>query len=125
MTQVIRRVVGHGNARARRALVIASLAAVGIGCNRDAAPGPHVDHISLPKHKMWKVLSVQPYSGLEEVELVRTDWPTPENGSLAFALTKEGLEPGAQVCLDHIREIDTLWAHPMPQGGCEALGKIQ
>jgi hypothetical protein len=106
----------------RRAIVIASLAMAGIGCNREAAP-PHVDHIQLPQHKQWKVLSVQPYSGLEEVELVRTDWPTPETGSIALALTKEGLKPGEQVCLDHIREVDALWAHPMPQGGCEALAK--
>jgi hypothetical protein len=124
MTHAIGRVIGYGNTRARQLIVVASLALAAAGCNRDAATGPHVDHINLPEHQTWKVLSVQPYTGLEEVELVRTDWPTPENGSLAFALTKEGLEPGTPVCLDHIREIDALWAHPMPpQGGCAALVK--
>ena len=125
MTHAMGRVVGHGKMRARWVVVAAALASIGAGCNRDAATGPHVDHINLPEHQTWKVLSVQPYSGLEEVELVRTDWPTPENGSLAFALTKEGLEAGTPVCLDHIREIDALWAHPMPQGGCAELAKTQ
>lgn len=123
MTHIIGRATRYGNARARRVIVVASLALAGAGCNRDTATGPHVDHINLPEHQTWKVVSVQPYAGLEEVELVRTDWPTAENGSLAFALTKEGLEPGAPVCLDHIREIDALWAHPMPQDGCAALAK--
>ena len=125
MTNATGRAMAYGNVRARRVIVVLSLALVGAGCNRDAGSSPRVDHITLPEHQEWKVLSVQPYVGLEEVELVRTNWPTPENGSLAFALTKEGLEPGAAVCLDHIREIDTLWAHPMPQGGCAELAKTQ
>jgi len=123
MMHAMGRVVGYGCARGRRIIVAAALVLAGAGCNRDAATSPHVDHINLPEHQTWKVLSVQPYTGLEEVELVRTDWPTPENGSLAFALTKEGLEAGSPVCLDHIREIDALWAHPMPQGGCSALNE--
>ena len=125
MTQAIRRAIGLGNARATHAIAIASLVLTGFGCNDDAATGPHVDHVNLPEHMTWKVLSVQPYAGLQEVELVRTNWPNAENGTLAFALTKEGLEPGTAVCLDHIREIDTLWAHPMPQGGCAELAKTQ
>ncbi len=84
------------------------------------ATHPHVDHVTLPLHKTWQVVSVVPYEGLEEVELVRFDWPTPEDARSAFALTKEGLEVGDQICLDHVREIDTYWAHPVPEGGCEA-----
>jgi len=81
---------------------------------------PHVDHVKLPIHKEWHVVSVQPYEGLEEVELVKFDWPTRQDGRLAFALTREGLEVGDRICLDHISEIDTFWAHPMPQDGCAA-----
>lgn len=82
---------------------------------------PHVDHITLPPHKTWRVVSVQPYEGLEEVELVKVDWPNPQEPTFAFALTREGLNVGAGVCLDHIVEIDTFWAHPIPEGGCEKL----
>jgi hypothetical protein len=81
---------------------------------------PHVDHVTLPLHKTWQVVSVAPYEGLEEVELVKFDWPTPQDPRSAFALTKEGLTVGDQICLDHVREIDTYWAHPVPEGGCEA-----
>lgn len=87
------------------------------------AGGPHVDHVTLPPHKAWKVVSVQPYEGLAEVELVKVDWPTADDPRLAFALTKEGLEVGDTICLDHVREIDTLWAHPVPEGGCAALNQ--
>lgn len=92
-------------------------------CSRQdgrAAP-PHVDHVTLPTHRTWRVVSVQPYEGLAEVELVRFDWPTADEPSIAFALTKEGLSVGDPICLDHVREIDTYWAHPVPEGGCEAL----
>ena len=87
------------------------------------AGSPHVDHVTLPPHKTWKVVSVQPYEGLAEVELVKVDWPTADDPRLAFALTKEGLEVGDAICLDHVREIDTLWAHPVPDGGCAALNQ--
>jgi len=100
------------------AIVLAGAVA---GCAQDAA-GPHVDHVTLPPHKTWRVVSVQPYEGLSEVELVKVDWPTADDPRLAFALTKEGLEVGDAICLDHVREIDTLWAHPVPDGGCAALG---
>ncbi len=84
-----------------------------------AGAHPHVDHVTLPTHKSWQVVSVTPYEGLEDVELVRFDWPTPQDPQSAFALTKEGLEVGDRICLDHVREIDTYWAHPVPAGGCE------
>jgi len=93
------------------------------GCNRSsetAAQPPHVEHMVLPPHKVWRVISVQPYEGLEEVELVKVDWPTDRDPRLAFALTRENLKAGDPICLDHIFEIDTLWAHPVPEGGCEA-----
>lgn len=106
--------------------MVTGVAAMGCGGSDPAtAPQPHVDHLKLPPHKTWKVVSVQPYAGLEEVELVRVDWPTAQAGTYAFALTREGLEAGAAVCLDHIHEIDTFWAHPMPSDGCDALGKSQ
>ncbi len=94
-------------------------------CQRqDRPPGaPHVDHVKLPTHKTWRVVSVRPYEGLADVELVRFDWPTPDAPSIAFALTREGLAVGDPICLDHVTEIDTFWAHPVPAGGCEALGK--
>ncbi|MCC7177734.1 MAG: hypothetical protein IT177_05015 [Acidobacteria bacterium] len=96
--------------------------AVSPGCSRSAGTDtpPHVEHMVLPPHKVWRVISVQPYEGLEEVELVKVDWPTQDNPRLAFALTREDLKAGDPICLDHILEIDTLWAHPVPQGGCEA-----
>jgi hypothetical protein len=92
------------------------------GCNRssDTAARPHVEHMVLPPHKVWRVISVRPYEGLEEVELITVDWPTDRDPRLAFALTREDLRPSDPVCLDHILEIDTLWAHPVPEGGCEA-----
>lgn len=94
------------------------------GCRADDsatnAPAPHVEHVTLPAHKVWKVISVQPYAGLEEVELVRVDWPTAQDPRMAFALTKEDLKSGDPICLDHVVEIDTLWAHPVPDGGCQA-----
>lgn len=76
--------------------------------------------MTLSPHRVWKVFSVQRCRGLDEVELVRVDWRTPTEGSLAFALTREGLDPGDPICLDHIAQIDTLWAHPVPEGGCQA-----
>lgn len=79
---------------------------------------PRIDHFTLPVHRSWQVVSVQPYEGLEEVELVKFNWPTAQDARLAFALTKEGLSVGDQVCLDHIRDIDAFWAHPVPEGGC-------
>jgi len=84
---------------------------------------PHVEHVNLPTHRAWKIVSVQPYEGLEEVELVRFDWPTATAPTVAFALTRESLAVGDPICLDHVQEIDTFWAHPVPAGGCEALGK--
>lgn len=81
---------------------------------------PHIDHVALPTHRVWHVTSVQPYEGLEEIELVKFDWPTREDAHLAFALSKEGLAVGDQICLDHVRDIDTFWAHPVPEGGCAA-----
>lgn len=96
-------------------------------CQRQAGSSdpPHVDHVKLPVHKTWRVVSVQPYEGLSEVELVRFDWPTAESPQIAFALTSEGLAVGDPICLDHVTEIDTFWAHPVPAGGCEALGQPQ
>jgi hypothetical protein len=84
---------------------------------------PHVDHVTLPAHKTWAVVSVQPYEGLEDVELVKVNWPTADAPTTAFALTREGLDVGDAICLDHVQEIDTLWAHPVPAGGCAALGQ--
>lgn len=99
------------------------LLAVTSACS-GGAPGsrPHVDHVTLPPHKAWSVISVQPYEGLPDVELVTIDWPTRDNPRVAFTLTKEGLKPGDPVCLDHVAEIDSFWAHPVPEGGCAALG---
>ncbi|MGE0123668.1 MAG: hypothetical protein AB7U25_12085 [Vicinamibacterales bacterium] len=109
-----------------RGVLLASVAlaptlvvACGGGANRNGRP--HVDHITLPPHKTWRVVSVQPYEGLEEVELVKVDWPNAQEPTFAFALTREGLNSGDGVCLDHIVEIDTFWAHPIPEGGCEKL----
>lgn len=85
------------------------------------ASAPHVDHVTLPAHRVWRVISVQPYEGLEDVELVRVDWPTARDPRMAFALTREGLAAGDPICLDHVQEIDTYWAHPVPEGGCQAL----
>lgn len=84
---------------------------------------PHIDHVTLPLHKHWQVISVVPYEGLEEVELIKFNWPTQEDPHLAFSLSREGLKVGDEICLDHVREIDTFWAHPVPQGGCEAHAK--
>lgn len=84
---------------------------------------PHVDHVSLPTHRAWKIVSVQAYEGLEEVELVKFDWPTAAAPTVAFALTRENLSVGDPICLDHVQEIDTFWAHPVPPGGCATLGK--
>ena len=94
-------------------------------CTSDSAPSgaanPHVEHVTLPTYKAWRVTAVAAYEGLEEVELVKFDWPTPEDPHVAFALSSEGLEVGDPICLDHVQEIDTFWAHPVPQGGCEAM----
>jgi hypothetical protein len=76
--------------------------------------------VNLPSHQVWTVVSVQPYEGLEEVELVKVNWPTADNPRTAFALTREDLKTGDPICLDHVDEIDTLWAHPVPDGGCAA-----
>lgn len=100
------------------------------GCRRSGdaaanAPAPHVEHVTLPPHKVWRVVSVQPYQGLEEVELVKVDWPTPQDPRMAFALTKEELKAGDPICLDHVVEIDTLWAHPVPEGGCAARNPVR
>jgi len=100
-------------------LACTGLAAAVAACRQDGVP--HVDHVTLPQHRTWRVVSVQPYEGLAEVELVKFDWPTREEPSIAFALTKEGLSVGDPICLDHVREIDTYWAHPVPEGGCAAL----
>lgn len=98
----------------------------GAACAQDTLGGgatPHVEHVTLPTHKVWRVTAVAPYEGLDEVELVRFDWPTADDAHAAFALTKEGLAVGDPICLDHVEEIDTFWAHPVPAGGCEAHGK--
>lgn len=111
---------------ARIPVVVLALAALAGGCdttNDQAAretPPPHVEHMTLPPHKVWRVVSVQPYEGLADIELVRVDWPTAQDPRLAFALTRENLQVGDPICLDHVVEIDTLWAHPVPDGGCEA-----
>ncbi len=94
-------------------------ASVVAACGQSASP--HIDHVALPAHQTWRVTSVQPYPGLEDVELVKFDWPTPQDPHLAFTLSKEGLKPGDPICLDHVEEIDTFWAHPVPEGGCAAL----
>lgn len=107
-------------------LAAAAVAVLGAACSRptpSAGERPHVDHFTLPPHKTWRVVSVQPYEGLEEVELVKVDWPNPQTPTFAFALTREGLSTGDGVCLDHIVEIDTFWAHPIPTGGCAALDR--
>ena len=106
------------------AVLIAIALTLGAGaCSRpEPASTPHVDHVNLPTHRSWRVVSVQPYEGLDDVELVRFDWPTSDTPSIAFALTREGLSVGDAICLDHVSEIDTLWAHPVPDGGCEKLG---
>lgn len=105
-------------------LLLASVVASACAGEGPASTGrPHVDHVTLPTHKTWRVVSVQPYEGLEEVELVKFDWPTADDPRVAFALTREGLEIGDPICLDHVQEIDTFWAHPVPEGGCAALGK--
>lgn len=113
---------------ARVTVAVAGLAAVLAGGACTAGPGgaegPHVDHINLPSHKVWRVVSVTPYSGLEEVELVKVDWPTADDPRTAFALTREGLKTGDAICLDHVVEIDALWAHPLPEGGCAALPRV-
>jgi hypothetical protein len=101
--------------------LLALLAACGGDPGQLVSSTPHVDHVNLPTHKTWRVISVQPYEGLEDVELVRVDWPTAQDPRMAFALTKEGLEAGDAICLDHVQEIDTFWAHPVPEGGCGAL----
>ena len=94
------------------------------GCGGADGGAPHIDHVTLPAHKEWRVVSVQPYEGLEEVELVKVDWPTAEDPKTAFALTKEQLKEGDPICLDHIAEIDTLWAHPVPKGGCSPGAQV-
>lgn len=109
-------------ARLALALVLGSGAGAACSDAGSTSARPHVEHVQLPAHRTWKVVSVQPYEGLEEVELVRFDWPTASEPSIAFALTKENLSVGDPVCLDHVQEIDTYWAHPVPDGGCAALG---
>jgi hypothetical protein len=111
-------------ARATRSLACLAALVTAPACGAGSAEGPHVDHINLPTHKVWRVVSVTPYSGLEEVELVRVDWPTADDPRAAFALTREGLRTGDPICLDHVVEIDALWAHPVPEGGCSALPRV-
>lgn len=103
------------------AAAVALSAGVG-GCAGGAPVQPHVDHVALPTYKTWKVVSVQPYEGLSEVELVKFDWPTRENPRMAFTLTKEGLKPGDPICLDHVGEINAFGAHPEPASGCAGFG---
>lgn len=103
------------------AILVAAGCSGGLGGSSDA---PHVDHVNLPSHKVWRVVSVHAYSGLEEVELVKVDWPTPDQPRTAFALTREGLQTGDPICLDHVVEIDALWAHPVPENGCAALPRV-
>lgn len=110
-----------GKALGLAAVAAAAIAGGACSSGSNGSVRPHVDHITLPPHKTWRVVSVQPYEGLEDVELVRVDWPTAQEPTYAFALTKEGLDNGHAVCLDHVAEIDTLWAHPVPDGGCEKL----
>ena len=105
-----------------RALGLCLAMSSGAACGGNGQ-APHVDHVTLPTHRTWRIVSVQPYEGLTEVELVKFDWPTADQPSIAFALTREGLEVGDGICLDHVREIDTYWAHPVPEGGCAALDK--
>lgn len=113
-----------GTARALGAAIAGMALTIGVvACDRQPnASAPHVDRVMLPTHKTWRVVAVQPYEGLADVELVRFDWPTPTEPSIAFALTREGLSVGDGICLDHVHEIDTFWAHPVPDGGCEKLG---
>lgn len=113
-------------ARARVSLACLAAVLTAAGCMPGSGSGdtPHVDHVNLPTHRVWKVVSVTPYSGLEEVELVKVDWPTAEDPRTAFALTREGLKTGDPICLDHVVEIDAFWAHPVPQGGCSALPRV-
>jgi hypothetical protein len=114
------------DSRIRRLAVAVTAVVFGVSCSQAGSSGgerPHVQHITLPTHQTWQVVSVQQYEGLEEVELVKVDWPNPQEPTFAFALSREGLKTGDAVCMDHIVEIDTFWAHPMPAGGCEALGK--
>lgn len=113
------------NARPSVYAIVALVALIGVlggvavfNAGRAGASSPHIDHVTLPAHRTWQIVSVQPYEGLEEIELVKFDWPTPEDAHLAFALSREGLKVGDQICLDHVREIDTFWAHPVPAGGC-------
>ena len=107
----------------RLALLIGgALLAAACGAGGDTSARPHVEHVNLPTHRPWKIVSVQAYEGLEEVELVKFDWPTASAPSVAFALTRENLAVGDPVCLDHVQEIDTFWAHPVPSGGCATLG---
>jgi hypothetical protein len=104
-------------------LGLATVVGAGVGCRGGGDAGaarPHVQHVNLPTHQVWRVVSVQPYEGLEEVELVKVNWPTANNPRMAFALTREDLKKGDPICLDHVEEIDTLWAHPVPDGGCQA-----
>lgn len=104
---------------------IATLAVAAAACHQPPNPPRegrlHVDHVTLPPHKTWRVVSVQPYEELQDVELVRVDWPSAKSPHMTFTLSREGLKAGDAVCLDHIREIDTFWAHPVPAGGCQAL----
>ena len=118
-------------ARTPRTAVVLAVTVLGLGaagCHTPPEPPLegklHVDHVTLPPHRTWRVISVQPYAELQEVELVRVDWPTPERPHMAFTLAREGLKAGDPICLDHIREIDTFWAHPVPAGGCDALAAI-
>jgi len=112
----------------RRAVLVATAvtalsAAAGACAGGAPAAQPHVDHVALPTYKAWRVVSVQPYEGLSEVELVTFDWPTRENPRMAFTLTKEGLKPGDAICLDHVGEINAFWAHPEPANGCAGFGE--
>jgi len=109
----------------RCAVLLVLVAVVGASaCSRGSASNtPHVDHVTLPAHRTWRVVSVLSYEGLEGVALVRFYWPTRDNPSVAFTLTREGLQPGDPICLDHVQDINTYWAHPVPNGGCEALGR--
>lgn len=104
---------------------VAVLALAAAACHQPRTPPRdgrlHVDHVTLPPHKTWRVISVQPYAELQEIELVRVDWPSAESPHMAFTLSREGLKAGDAVCLDHIHEIDTFWAHPVPAAGCQAL----
>ncbi len=117
--------ISPAQARGRWLVAAVIVLAAVSGCRQDRDTTPAVHHVNLSPHREWKVVSVQPYAGLEEVELVRVDWPTAQDARLAFALTREDLKTGDPVCLDHITEIDTLWAHPVPDGGCEARAPVR